>query len=132
MIWNTHDAVFHLAVAERGHLFESKGEFEEAEDHFLSAHKLDPDDATYLIYAACVAFKKGDLHRAEEHARLATKCSDGCLDEAYFNLGSILMAQKKYVESQQCYLKALKIAPDYEEARLRLEDLNLLTKRLDT
>src|SRR5688572_25195693 len=77
----------HLVIAQRGHLLEAQGDFLGAEELFMQAHKLDPEDATYLIYAGSVAFRRGDISRAEELARQATSCSEGCIEEAWFNLG---------------------------------------------
>src|SRR5476649_2525102 len=37
-----------LVLAQRGRLLESEGDFKSAEKMFMRAHKLDPDDATYL------------------------------------------------------------------------------------
>jgi tetratricopeptide (TPR) repeat protein len=115
-------------VAQRGHLQQAKGDLVGAETQFLISHELDPDDATYLIYAGGAAFARGDIQRAEEHARAASKCPEGRIDEAYFNLGGYLLAQKRYSEARTCYIKALEIDPEYAIARSRLKDLYLLSK----
>lgn len=113
----------HLAIAQRGHCYDCMGDFDEAERLHLEAHRLDPDDATYLIHAASVAFRRGDLAGAEKHARRAITCTEGCIDEAYFNLGGYLLSQKKFVEAKECYIKALELDPNYEIAEKRLEDV---------
>lgn len=118
-----------LVLAQRGHLRQAMGDYVGAERCFLSAHNLDPDDATYLIYSGSVAFARGDIKRAEEFVRLALECSEGSLDEAYFNLGGYLVAQSKYEEARTCYLRALEIDPDYEIAKKRLADLDRLYER---
>jgi tetratricopeptide (TPR) repeat protein len=117
-----------LVLAQRGHLCKSMGDHAEAERFFISAHEHDPDDATYLIYAGSAAFARGDISRAESLARKAVECSDGCIDEAYFNLGGYLLAQKKYDEARSCYVRALEIDPEYQIAKARLEDLDHLLK----
>lgn len=113
----------HLVLAQRGHLLEHMGDFSGSEELHLAAHELDPDDATYLIYAGSVAFRRGDTLRAEELARSALRCSEGCLDEAHLNLGGYLIAQKRYEEARDCYLRALEIDPDYSIAKKRLADV---------
>ena len=118
----------HLVLAQRGHLQMSMGYHSEAERLFMSAHEHDPVDATYLIYAGSAAFALGDITRAESLARKALECSEGCIDEAYFNLGGYLLVQKKYDEARRCYVHALEIDPDYEIAKDRLEDLDRLLK----
>lgn len=117
-----------LVLAQRGHLRESQGDFDAAEQFFLAAHKHDADDATYLIYAGSSAFARGDIARAESLARKALACSEGCIDEAYFNLGGYLLAQKRYDEARECYERAIEIDPDYEIAKKRLDDLDCLQK----
>ena len=116
----------HFVLAQRGHLLEAKGDFLGAEELFMQAHKLKPDDATYLIYAGSVAFRRGDINRAQKLAGKAADCSDGCLDEAWFNLGGYLLSAKRYGDAADCYRKALEIDPDYEIARERLEDVELI------
>jgi tetratricopeptide (TPR) repeat protein len=117
-----------LVLAQRGHLFQSMGDHAEAERSFVSAHEHDPNDATYLIYAGSAAFARGDITRAESFARKALECSEGCVDEAYFNLGGYLLAQKRYGEARICYVRAIEMDPDYEIAKDRLEDLDCLLK----
>ena len=116
----------HLLLAQRGHLLQHMGDYETAEEMHLKAHELDPDDASYLIYAGHVAARRGDLARAEEHYRKAVACSEGCIDEAWFNLGGRLLARKRFEEARDCYLRALQIDPDYTIARKRLEDVELV------
>lgn len=116
----------HLVIAQRGHLLEAQGNYVGAEELFMKAHALDPDDATYLIFAGSVAFRRGDIIRAEALARQATGCSDGCIDEAWFNLGGYLLSAKRYSDAADCYRRALDIDPEYDLARERLNDVELI------
>lgn len=117
-----------LLNAQRGHLLVEMGDFDGAEAQYMAAHDLDPIDASYLVYAGSAAFRRGDIQRAEQYARAASECVEGCIDEAYFNLGGYLLAQERHEEARTCYLKALEIDPGHESARERLEDLELLLK----
>jgi tetratricopeptide (TPR) repeat protein len=116
----------HLVLAQRGHLLEAKGDFVGAERLFMEAHRLDPNDATYLIYAGSAAFRRGDIDRAQKLASQATDCTDGCVDEAWFNLGGYLLSDQRYDDAADCYRKALEMDPDYQLARQRLEDVVLI------
>ena len=49
----------------------------------------------------------------------------GSIDEAYFNLGGILLGRRNYLEAIKCYKEALKIDPKYQIAKERLEDAEL-------
>lgn len=111
-------------LARKGRLSEALGDRERAEQHYLAAHELDPDNATYLIYAGSLAFKTGETDRAIEFATRATQCPKGCIDEAYFNLGGYLLAMRRYSEARDCYLRALEIDPNYGIAQTRLEDVS--------
>jgi tetratricopeptide (TPR) repeat protein len=119
----------HLILEQRGHRFELMGNFSAAEELHMKAHDLVPNDATYLIYAASAAFRRGDIHRAEELARKAILCRDGCLDEAYSNLGGYLLVQKRYSEARECYLRAIEIDSEYTIAKERLADVELVISR---
>ncbi len=118
----------HLVLAQRGHLLEAQGDFSGAEEMFMHAHKLDPGDATYLIYAGSVAFRRGDVERAQNLARQASECPEGCIDEAFFNLGGYFLSARRYREAADCYRKALEIDPDYELAKERLSDVELILR----
>ncbi|HEU0039702.1 MAG TPA: tetratricopeptide repeat protein, partial [Verrucomicrobiae bacterium] len=59
------------------------------------------------------------------HYRSALKCSEGCIEEAYFNLGGVLLAHRRYEEAIECYRKALNIDPKYGIAKKRLRDAEL-------
>ena len=87
-------------LARRGHLSEGLGDREASIRHHLAAHELDPEEATYLIYAGSVAFMAGNTDRAIEFATRATHCPKGCIDEAFFNLGGYLLAMRRYSEAR--------------------------------
>jgi tetratricopeptide (TPR) repeat protein len=118
----------HFFVGLRGHLLLAQGKFEAAEKMFLTAHDLELDDdrAEYLIMAGSVAHSRGDLKRAEFLFRMASECEDGPIDEAFFNLGGVLLAEKRFQEAVDCYERALEIDPECEIARDRLKDVQLI------
>jgi len=118
----------HLVLAQRGHLLKAMGDYSLAEEWFLQAHDLDPDDAAYLIYAGSAAFDRGDIERAIQLARQAVECPAGCIDEAWFNLGGYLLSEQQYREAEDCYRKALEIDPNYKVAKERLADVELILR----
>jgi len=117
-----------MLLAQRGHLLEAQGDFSGAEAAFLQAHIFEPRDATHLIYAGSVAFGAGSVTRAENYARKAIECPEGCIDEAYYNLGGYLLSMQRYQEAGDCYRKALELDPDYEIAKERLNDVELILR----
>ena len=108
-----------------GHLFEAKGELKQAAFWYRKALGRNPKDATWHIFLASNAFKRGLLKQAERYYRRALKCSEGCLEEAYFNLGGILLGRRNYSEAIKCYEEALKIDLKYKIAKERLDDAKL-------
>lgn len=120
----------HLVFIQRGHRLKNMGDYAGAETQYLVAHDMAPGEA-YLIFAASAAFCRGDIQRAEELARKATECPEGCIDEAYSNLGGYLLAQQRYEEARDCHLKALEITPDYRPAIRKIAELELIQSQLD-
>ncbi|MEZ0390144.1 MAG: tetratricopeptide repeat protein [Verrucomicrobium sp.] len=116
----------HLVHAARGHRLDAMGDHVAAIAEHLRGHDLDPTNAGHLIYAATSARRSGDLTRAESLVRQAIDCVEGCVDEAYYNLGGCLLAKGAYGEARDCYQKALEIDPEYELAKKRLEDVELV------
>ena len=113
----------HLVQAHFGHLYEKKGEFRRAEAWFRKAVAGDPQDATWYIFLGALLAVSGKLTEAETVHRKATRCPEGCIDEAYLNLGLVLKARQRYAEARSCFQKALKMAPNYKEARRQLKEM---------
>jgi tetratricopeptide (TPR) repeat protein len=118
--------------AQMGTLFKQKGDYKQAAFWYRKAVKQKPQDATYHIFLADNAFIFGFLKQAEKHFRNALKCSEGSVDEAYFNLGGILLGRRDYPEAIKCYREALKIDPKYKIAKKRLEDVELALLMVDS
>lgn len=114
-----------FSFAQLGHLFQAKGDFNKAENWYRRACRAKPKSATYHIFLGSHLFKQGRLKEAEACFRRAIKCSEGCIEEAYFNLGGIMLASGRYAEALKCYQKALRIDPDYALAKKRLKDVKL-------
>jgi tetratricopeptide (TPR) repeat protein len=74
----------------------------------------------------------GRLTEAEAVHRKATRCPEGCIDEAHLNLGLVLKARQRYAEARACFQKALKITPNYKDALRQLKDMEqglILTRK---
>ena len=121
-----------IAYSRLGHLFQAKGDLKQAEFWYRKAVKRKPQDATYHIFLASNAFKCGFLKKSAAIYNRALKCSEGCLEEACFNLGGILLGQRKYSEAIKCYEEALKIDPKYKIAKTRLDDARLALSLANT
>lgn len=103
-----------------GHLADVAGNLALAEQWYRRAIEADPDDASGHIYLGALYAGMCRLKDAENAHAKATKCSKGCVDEAYYNLGLVLRAQGRLGESKKCFDKAIELDPDYEDALIDL------------
>jgi tetratricopeptide (TPR) repeat protein len=121
-----------IPYLQMGNLEEARGNFKKAAVWYRKATKHSPEDATFYIYLGHNASKRGLHKQSEAHFRRALNCSEGCLEEAYFNLGGVLLGRRNYPEAIKCYREALKIDPKYNIARERLEDAELALLMTDS
>jgi tetratricopeptide (TPR) repeat protein len=111
-----------------GHLFRAAGNYELAATWYRKAIDADPIDATYRIYLGAVLAKQGRLHEAEEAHRAGVGCAEGCIDEAYLNLGFVLRAQERFREAAHCFREAIRLDPAYRQAQRALRDVERCMK----
>jgi tetratricopeptide (TPR) repeat protein len=95
-----------------GLLAQDQADIPGAEAWYRRAIEAVPTDATAYIYLGAMLAKNGRLDEAEACHRQATECPEGCIDEAYLNLG--------YVRAQHARLMRLGI-PYKADTRLRVE-----------
>lgn len=110
-------------LSQMGHLFEAAGDHDQAAAWHRRAVEADPDDATYRIFLGGVLARQGRLHEAAEVHRAATGCAEGCIDEAFLNLGLVLRALGRFAEAAECLREAIRLDPDYRAARRALRDV---------
>lgn len=108
-----------------GNLLEARGDYKRAAIWYKKAANQKSYDATFHIYLGHNAFKCRLPNQSEKHYQRALKCSEGPLEEAWFNLGGILLGKGKYADAIKCYENALQIDPKYKIAKDRLEDAKL-------
>jgi tetratricopeptide (TPR) repeat protein len=106
-----------------GLLAQDESKFSEAEEWFRRAIDARPNDATAYVYLGAMLAKNGRLEEAEAYHRQASTCPDGCIDEAYLNLGYVLRAREKYLDALECFREALRRDPLYEAAQEALADI---------
>jgi tetratricopeptide (TPR) repeat protein len=111
-----------LASAQMGHLFREKGDFKQAALWYRRGLRADPEYGDGYNFLGLVYFRSGRLKQAELCYRRAIKFPAESLDEAYFNLGGVLLAKRRYQEAIECYRKAIEIDPKYTIAKKRLKD----------
>lgn len=112
-----------IPLSHLGHLFQQAGNYDQAAAWHRKAVEACPGDATYHIYLGAVLALQGRLCEAEEVHRVAVECAEGCIDEAYLNLGLVLRAQERFGEAADCFREAIRLDPKYREARRALRDV---------
>lgn len=110
-------------LSQMGHLFREAGDFEQAAEWHRRAIAAAPNNADFRISLGGLLAKQGRFIEAEEVHRTAIVCSEGCIDEAYLNLGYVLRARERFAEASDCFREALRLDPDYRAARRALLDV---------
>ena len=106
-----------------GNLHRYRGALAEAEKAYQKAIDTDPVEAASYIFLGGVQARQGKLTEAEHTHRLATQCSEGCIDEAYHNLGLVLRGQGRLQEARACFEKAIELDSEYLNAIEALDDV---------
>ena len=115
----------YLVLIHLGHMSDAKGEFKQAAKWYRAAARAAPGEASPLIYLGGILVKQERHRDAEKVFRNATECSEGCIDEAYYNLGLVLRSQERYGEAAKCFQEALRRDPKYQPVRRALRDVEL-------
>ena len=101
-------------------LYGRKGDFQQAEEHFQAAVKLNPSqfpDAYYNYGVLLVG--EGRLDEAEKAFRQALEARPSYAD-AHNNLGNLLERQGNSTEAIAEYKKAIEAKPDFRQAHFNL------------
>ena len=120
----------HIVLAYLGHMAREAGDYGQAASWYRKAIAAAPDDAGGHIFLGAVLAKQGRLSQVEAAHREATRCTYGCVDEAFHNLGLVLRAQERFEEAAECFREAIQLDPDYRAARRALRDVELVVTKL--
>lgn len=112
-----------LPYAAMGSLFQESGDHDRAAEWYRRAIDAAPDDCVGHVHLGGLLARRGRLVEAEEVHRAGTRCTGGCVDEAFLNLGLILRAQGRFAEAAECFEEALRRDPDYRDAKWALRDV---------
>jgi tetratricopeptide (TPR) repeat protein len=117
-----------VPLSQMGHLFLEAGDYDQAAEWYRKAVDADPGRATYHIFLGAVLAKQGRFHEAESEHRAAIACPEGCIDEAYLNLGFVLRARDRFEEAAECFREAIRLHSEYRLARRALRDVERCIK----
>ncbi len=117
------DDNFCWLLCRMGRIYENSGHFHKAIEWYTKAHNSNPFEATFLIYQGVMFLRIEKYDQATEALLKATNCTEGCIDEAFYNLGVVRIAQKRYEEALFCFENALEIDHKYKEAKQQIKDM---------
>lgn len=118
----------HIPLSQMGHLCDFRGDWAEAEEWYRKAIEARPNCASAHIYLGAIMARQGRLDEAEMTHRAATRCVEGCIDEAYLNLGFVLRAQERFVEAFECFTQVIELDPEDRMAKRALRDVRRAMK----
>ncbi|PKN95848.1 MAG: hypothetical protein CVU43_23760, partial [Chloroflexi bacterium HGW-Chloroflexi-5] len=107
----------------------------EAKKHYQNAERYAPsrDDLKNLEFNKAVAdFISGDTDSAMDGYRNALRSEDRNVQKkAFYSLGNVYYKAGKKKEAAQAYMNALKLDPNYENAKKNLEYIFLYNEKED-
>ncbi len=106
-----------------GELAEKRGDYELAAVHYRRAIEEAPGRASAYIYLGCLLSKQGRLSEAEELFRSATECTEGCISEAFYNLGVNMINRERFEDAIGYFREALRIDPDDRMAKKAVKEV---------
>jgi len=109
--------------SEMGRLRAVRGDHEGAEFWYRQAVEAAPERAEPRVDLGGLLARSGRLTEAEAVLHAAVWCREGCLDEAWLNLGLVLRALDRFDESAECFEAALKLSPHHRGAKRALRDI---------
>ncbi len=113
-----------LPLTEMGYLEAQRGDFERAAGWYRKAIEAEPTHSASYIFLGAILGQQGRLREAEEVHRMAIEtCYEGCLDEAFLNLGLVLRAQERFEEAAEYFREAIRLDPADRHARRALRDV---------
>lgn len=113
----------HWVMGRLAKLYEQRGDTTAAIRWFRKAIAAAPGEASWRIQLGGLLATRGRLADAAECHRRATRCREGCIDEAWLNLGLVRRGQYRFREAARCFRKALERTKNYREAKLGLRDV---------
>ncbi len=105
-----------------GVLYKQTGQAEDAERHFLTAHRLNKSSAEPLVNLAGLYVETKRFDLAIRIGEQAVK-ADSTSAAAFFNLGIALFNSAKFDRSETMLKKALDLAPQKPQTRLMLANV---------
>jgi len=122
----SEDARFLLPL-DLGRLYRDTGDYARAEACFSRSVELAPWSTVPFVHLGGLLRMQGRLSEARAVLERGMNAS-GDVDEVLLNLGHCFRGLNQLQEARRCYRKALSLTPDYSEAQVALEDVELAAR----
>jgi tetratricopeptide (TPR) repeat protein len=76
-----------------------------------------------LVFLGGVLARQGQFAEAKQCHSRAIRLATSLADEAYYNLGLIFRAERKYNDALKCFERAVKLDPSYTMAEAAWKDV---------
>jgi Ca-activated chloride channel homolog len=107
---------------EEGNAKLGAGKLKEALEYYEKAAKELPDEPGVHYNLGIALHQLGQFDRARQELLKGTAAADPVLKErSFYNLGNVLLEQKKYKEAVAAYTRALQLSPSHHAAKWNLE-----------
>jgi len=105
-----------------GYTLTQQNRDDEALEYYKEALELDPNN-TYIHQAMASLYRKmGEYASSRNHLNKSLEI-DSTNPITYYNYGNLLVDMKHFDEAKEMYEKAIKLNPDFEEAKEELEKI---------
>jgi tetratricopeptide (TPR) repeat protein len=115
----------HFALQSTGHLWKAQGRLRRAEHWYRKALELGSKDGSLIYLAVCVQIQ-GRVNEALALFRRAARLKNDSTDEAWYNIGSILLYRGRYHDAIKAFDRAIDIDPKYQVAIKKRKEARLL------
>lgn len=110
--------------------YELKGDYSNAIVWFKKAIELESKNANFYNSTGDVLYQQENFDEAKYYYERAAYCTEGNVEEAYYNLGLVLRSEEKFQEASKYFEMSLELNPDIKGIRIALSDLQKVIKYL--
>lgn len=111
-----------VVFGELGNMNRMRGDYDQAARWYQQQIDADPSDATGYIFLGSLRFRQGQLDAAAEVLEQGANCQLGCLEELFYTLGLVRLAQEDFYNAIETLKKAAQIDAKHLGVQLALKD----------
>lgn len=106
-----------------GNCLRIEGERQQASECFRKQIEIAPADATGYINLGSLLFRQGDFAGAESVLEQGKNCETGMLEDLFYSLGVVFLAQEKIRPATEALQRASQLDPHHSGIQKALKDV---------